>query len=81
MIGHCLGGAGAIELVVALLEMQHGFVHPSLNTEQLHPDIASIVAREKIPLETVNTSVNVIAKSSFGFGDVNSCLILRNWKN
>jgi 3-oxoacyl-(acyl-carrier-protein) synthase len=81
MIGHCLGGAGAIELVVALLEMQHGFVHPSLNTEALHPNIEAIVGRAKIPLQTVNTEVNIVAKSSFGFGDVNSCLVLRNWKN
>lgn len=80
MIGHCLGGAGAIELVVALLEMKNDFIHPSLNTEQLHPEIEAIVARERIPLKAVNTSVDIVAKSSFGFGDVNSCLILRNWK-
>ena len=81
MIGHCLGAAGAVELVALLLEMQEGFIHPSLNTEDLHPDIASIVDRKKIPLEAIDQELNIVAKSSFGFGDVNSCLILRNCKN
>lgn len=81
LIGHCLGAAGAIELVGAILQMKNNFIHPSLNTENLHPQIAEVVDRSKIPLETVRTEVNIVAKSSFGFGDVNSCLVLRNWKN
>lgn len=81
MIGHCLGAAGAIELVALLLEMQEGIIHPSLNTENLHPKIAELVDREKIPLNPIKKAINIAAKSSFGFGDVNSCLVLRNWKN
>lgn len=81
MIGHCLGAAGAIELVTLILQMKEGIIHPSLNSEELHPEIAKLVSREKIPLSPVNKEINVAAKSSFGFGDVNSCLILRNWKN
>jgi 3-oxoacyl-(acyl-carrier-protein) synthase len=80
MIGHCLGAAGAIEMVAVMLQMKHGFIHPSLNTEALHPDIEEKVNREKIPLKTVQKRPEVVAKSSFGFGDVNSCLILQNWK-
>ncbi len=80
LIGHCLGAAGAVELVAAIQQMKEGFIHPSLNTENLHPEIAKLVDREKIPLKTINTDVNILAKSSFGFGDVNSCLVLRNWK-
>jgi len=81
LIGHCLGAAGAIELVGVMLQIQNSFIHPSLNTENLHPDIADIVARDKIPLKKVDKEVNVVAKSSFGFGDVNSCLILQRWNN
>lgn len=80
MIGHCLGAAGAIELVGAILEMKEGFVHPSLNCENLHPQISELVDRDRIPQEVVNKGINIVAKSSFGFGDVNSCLILSNWK-
>lgn len=81
LIGHCLGAAGAIELVAAVLEMKHGFIHASLNSENLHPAIAALVDREKIPLQAIKKDINIVAKSSFGFGDVNSCVVLRNWKN
>jgi 3-oxoacyl-(acyl-carrier-protein) synthase len=39
MIGHCLGAAGAIETIAAVLELENGFLHPSINCEDLHPDI------------------------------------------
>lgn len=81
MIGHCLGASGAIELVATLLQLDKGFIHPSLNTEELHPNIASIVEREKIPLQTIEKPIKVAAKSSFGFGDVNSCVVLKKWED
>ena len=79
MIGHCLAASGAIELTAAVLQLQHNFVHPSLNSENLHPQIADCVHREKIPLEMIKKRTNIVAKSSFGFGDVNSCVILKKW--
>ncbi len=79
MIGHCLGAAGALETVAAILQIHHGFVHPSLNCEDVHPDIeafADRIARTCVAYPSLET----IAKASFGFGDVNSCLIIRKWK-
>ena len=81
MIGHCLGAAGAIELVAAILQMKENFVHASLNRDELHPEIKEVVDQSRIPIQKVSTSVDFIVKSSFGFGDVNSCLVLQNWKN
>ena len=80
MIGHCLGASGAIESVASVLELHRGFIHPSINCEDLHPDIIRYQDRivqtcmEKPELKTV-------AKASFGFGDVNSCLIFQKWEN
>lgn len=78
MIGHCLGGAGAIETVACLIQLAEGFLHPSLNCEDLHPEIEPFGDR------VVQTGMDfpemkIMAKASFGFGDVNSCLILRKW--
>jgi 3-oxoacyl-(acyl-carrier-protein) synthase len=76
MIGHCLGAAGAIETIAAVLELEHGFMHPSINCEDLHPDIKPFeksVVREYRDFPEIKT----IAKASFGFGDVNSCLIIK----
>ncbi len=80
MIGHCLGAAGAIETVAVILQLNGGFLHPSLNCEDVHPEIASFAHR--IPRTCVeDPAVNTFAKASFGFGDVNSCLIIKKWNS
>ena len=77
MIGHCLGGAGGIETVALLLELCGGFVHGSLNCEDLHPMLESFAG--SIPHKTVTRELSIGAKTSFGFGDVNGCLIFKRW--
>ncbi len=81
LIGHCIGAAGSIELVANVIQMEHGFIHPNLNTENLHPDIANLVLREKIPQKTVHQKIETVIKSNFGFGDLNCVLVLRKWNN
>ena len=39
MIGHTLGAAGAIESIACVLMLTGGFVHPSINCEDVHPEI------------------------------------------
>jgi 3-oxoacyl-(acyl-carrier-protein) synthase len=77
MIGHALGAAGGLECVATVLELHHGFLHGSINCEDLHAKIepfrASVVDRTR-PFDG-----RIIAKSSFGFGDVNGCVIFRRW--
>lgn len=81
MTGHCLSATGAIECVATVLQIQDGFFHGSLNCEDLHPDIASLIHSEKIPQQLMeNTHFNIIAKSNFGFGDVNSCVVFKKWE-
>ncbi len=78
MVGHCLGAAGAIETVAVALQLHKGFLHPSINCEDIHPEIEAFT--EKIPRETMEyPELSIIAKASFGFGDVNSCLIVKKW--
>lgn len=80
MTGHCLSAAGAIESVACVLQLKEQFLHPSLNCEDLHPQIESLVSPERIPKISQQTSpINIIAKSSFGFGDVNSCVIFKKY--
>ncbi|HQI24841.1 MAG TPA: beta-ketoacyl-[acyl-carrier-protein] synthase family protein, partial [Smithella sp.] len=79
LIGHCLGAAGAIESVAAVLQVYRGFVHPSINSEDVHPDIAPYTA--KIPQTCLEfPGLKYAAKAGFGFGDVNSCIIFKKWE-
>lgn len=78
MIGHGLGAAGAIESVAALIMLQHQRAHPCVNSDDLHEDIKpfqSSISTSAIPMPTLRT----VAKSSFGFGDVNAVVIFRRW--
>jgi 3-oxoacyl-[acyl-carrier-protein] synthase-1 len=77
MVGHCLAASGSIETVSTILQMHHGFVFPNVNCEDLHPEISNLIASERIPMKEVKTTLNVAAKASFGFGDVNACVIFR----
>jgi len=80
LIGHCLGAAGAIESVASVLQIYKGFLHPSINSEDVHPDIEKFA--QKIPQKCLEfPQLKIIAKAGFGFGDVNSCVIFRKWEN
>ena len=80
MIGHCLSAAGAIESVAVVKQLEEGFFHPSINCEDVHPEIEALIAPHKIPNKIIqNTGFNIIAKTSFGFGDVNTCIIFKKW--
>ena len=68
-----------MELVATTLQLQRGFVHPSINSEDLHPQIAKWVPREKIPQQAIDVQLDTAIKASFGFGDVNACVVLRRY--
>jgi 3-oxoacyl-(acyl-carrier-protein) synthase len=78
MIGHGLGAAGGMEAVACILMLERGFVHPSVNCEDVHPEIEAYAA--SIPhVVREMPELNTIIKAGFGFGDVNSCTIFRKW--
>jgi 3-oxoacyl-(acyl-carrier-protein) synthase len=76
-VGHCLSAAGAIESVATILQLHHQFIFPNTNCEDLHPEIVSIVDNSCVPMYFVEKSVKIAAKASFGFGDVNGCIIFK----
>ncbi|SNR14079.1 beta-ketoacyl-[acyl-carrier-protein] synthase family protein [Tenacibaculum jejuense] len=79
MIGHCLAAAGSIESVSAVLQLHHDFIFPSINCEDIHQDILAEIDPTRIPKEKIDTKINIIAKASFGFGDVNGCVIFKKY--
>jgi 3-oxoacyl-(acyl-carrier-protein) synthase len=79
LIGHGLAAAGAIESVASVLQLHEGFVHGSINCEDLHPALAAY--SDRIPHATFEAPLEVVAKASFGFGDVNGCVLFRKFAN
>lgn len=81
LTGHCLSAAGSIESIAAVLQLHESFIFGNTNCEDLHPEILDLIDSSKVPLKTFNTDLNIIAKASFGFGDVNACIIFEKFKN
>jgi len=80
MIGHCLAAAGAIECVASVIQLKDQFVAPNINCEDLHLDIKNLINSQSIPTQKIDLDFNVIAKASFGFGDVNACVVFKAFK-
>ena len=77
LIGHALGAAGGLECVAVVLQLHQGFLHGSINCEDLHPKIEPF--QRSVVRQTRAFQGQIIAKSSFGFGDVNGCVLFRKW--
>jgi 3-oxoacyl-(acyl-carrier-protein) synthase len=76
MIGHTLGAAGALESIASIDQIVNSYVHPSINCENVHPQIP---IGNSIPREMIKKELEYVIKASFGFGDVNGCLLFKRW--
>ena len=79
LTGHCLSAAGSIETVATILQLTENFVAPNKNCEDLNPEITAIIDAKCIPQILLNKEINIAAKVSFGFGDVNGCVIIKKY--
>ena len=78
-IGHCLAASGAIESVATVLQIKHQFIFPNINCEDVHPETSALISSKKIPTKRMDTKLHIVAKASFGFGDVNACVIFKKY--
>ena len=77
MIGHVLGGAGAIEAVACVKSIQQGVIHPTINYEHPDPDCDL----DYVPNESRQADVATVLSNSFGFGGQNACLVLSRFED
>jgi 3-oxoacyl-[acyl-carrier-protein] synthase I len=77
MTGHELGAAGSNELVYCLLMMQHNFIAPNINVEEIDPQCAGI---NVVANEARETPIDIAVSNSFGFGGVNTCIVLKRYR-
>ena len=76
MIGHVLGGSGALESVICVKTLQTGVIHPTINYE--HPDPECDL--DYVPNKCRKADVRIILKNSFGFGGQNACLVFKRFE-
>jgi len=81
LFGHCLAAGGSIECVGALLQFKNDCLFGNINCEDLHPEISQRVHPDKIPMKTQSYAPKILAKASFGFGDVNACVIFKAYSD
>ncbi|RZS93831.1 beta-ketoacyl-[acyl-carrier-protein] synthase family protein [Aquimarina brevivitae] len=79
LTGHCLAASGSIESVASVLQIKEGYIFGNINTEDLHPEITTMIPKQKIPETTLAIAPKIVAKASFGFGDVNACVIFKKY--
>ncbi|MEB7935357.1 beta-ketoacyl-ACP synthase I [Escherichia whittamii] len=77
MTGHSLGAAGVQEAIYSLLMLEHGFIAPSINIEELDEQAAGL----NIVTETTDRELTTVMSNSFGFGGTNATLVMRKLKN
>ncbi|TFB36469.1 beta-ketoacyl-[acyl-carrier-protein] synthase family protein [Pseudomonas sp. F01002] len=71
-IGHSLAGSGAIEAVLSLISLRDCMLLPTLNYDHDRAEYPSL----RFLSEPIRQSINVVMSNSFGFGGVNSSLVL-----
>jgi 3-oxoacyl-[acyl-carrier-protein] synthase II len=76
-IGHTMGAAGAVELAGNLGSFQDGFVHPTINVDNLDPEceIRGLVLNKPKEIGRVENILNL----SFGMIGINSCVIIQRY--
>jgi 3-oxoacyl-[acyl-carrier-protein] synthase II len=74
MTGHLLGAAGVVESIACLLAMENQTVPPTINCDNLDPEIDIDVT----PNTPQKRSLEYVLNNGFGFGGHNASLIFRN---
>jgi 3-oxoacyl-(acyl-carrier-protein) synthase len=81
LTGHALSASGALEAVALTMQLHHGFLHPNLNIDPLHADVVRRIAEDRIPKTYGKQPLSIGMSASFGFGDVNACLVIKKYTN
>ncbi|MBE0480326.1 MAG: beta-ketoacyl-ACP synthase II [Dehalococcoidia bacterium] len=77
MIGHLLGGSGAVEAIACIKSIVEGIVHPTINYEYPDPDCDL----DYVPNVARRRGVRAVLSNSFGFGGQNACLVFKKYED
>ena len=75
MTGHLLGAAGAIESIACILSLKNGIIPPTINLENLDPELDDKINYTANQAETKNITYALC--NTFGFGGHNASIIYK----
>ncbi len=73
MVGHCIGAAGAIETIAAILGMSEDYIHPTINLDNPDPECDL----DYVPNKGIHMPIRAFVKESMGFGGQNAVLVVK----
>ncbi len=76
MIGHCMGAAGALELVAMAKTIEEGFIPPTINLDDPDPECDL----DYVPNKGIAWPVKVAVKESMGFGGQNAVVVFKKYQ-
>jgi 3-oxoacyl-(acyl-carrier-protein) synthase len=62
-----------------VLELSEGFIFPNINCEDLHPEVLEYIDQDCVPQDLIERDFKTLIKASFGFGDVNACIVFKKY--
>lgn len=77
VMGHAMGGSGAIEAIFSILALNQGIIPPTWNYET--PDPACDL--DYVPNKPRPSDIQVAMSNSFGLGGQNACLVMGKYQN
>ena len=72
-MGHALGAAGAIELIISVMTLNNGIIPPTIGLDEPDPECDL----DYTPNTPVKANVDIAISNSLGFGGHNACLAIR----
>jgi 3-oxoacyl-(acyl-carrier-protein) synthase len=75
VMGHLLGAAGGVELIVSALTIKEGIIPPTINYETPDPECDL----DYVPNKPRRAKVNVVMSNALGFGGHNAALIVKKF--
>ena len=76
-MGHALGAAGGIEVVVAAMALSTGIIPPTIGLDDPDPECDL----DYTPNQAVKADLDIALSNSFGFGGHNACVAIRKIRN
>lgn len=75
MIGHTIGAAGAIEMIITVKTILHGIITPTINLDEPDPELDL----DYTPNKARKASVDCALSNSFAFGGHNAVLVIKKY--